>query len=153
MQETPPPKRNYIRRKKCLNDSYSVVKSTLAFISRGLGTTISPSDLDSRARGHAEAIEAVCWGAHSSRLTDHAYRQMMAAKTRELCIALLQRIPRDRTALLIQQLSTPNHRRPFPVPAIPHGGEGGELPQSDPFEEIGRLRFEPTDLFYDGNDG
>jgi hypothetical protein len=100
------PKRNYIRRKKSLNDSTALIKSTLCFINISKGTEMPPIELDGLARHHANMIEAACWDPRLSDMTDDTYQRLMLTKARQLCAILLcQYTP----------LGTP---APLPVPIL-----------------------------------
>jgi hypothetical protein len=160
------PKRNYIRRKKYLNDSAALVKSTLSFINRALGTAMSLSELDRVAEGHAMSIEAVCWDPRTNTMTDDIYHNLMAQKTRQLCLHLIfQSLPQgnalqvlsDLRALSVapqggQKARTP----PLPLPIIKKAdsneGEPADfqvepLPNLESFAELPRLRFDqPAEL-------
>lgn len=83
-------KRNYIRRKKYLNDTINQIKATLEFLMLAKGETPNRNELTKLATAHAQAIEAACWSPHS-RLTAEDYQTLMSAKTRELCIALTKK--------------------------------------------------------------
>ena len=86
-------KRNYIRRKKYLNDSVTQICSTLRIIRSALHEDTPDAEIQKSALHHAQAIEAACWSPHS-RLTEDEYQMIMCAKTRELCLALAkQKIP------------------------------------------------------------
>jgi hypothetical protein len=160
------PKRNYIRRKKCLNDSTSLVKSTLHFINRTLGTDVDPDEVDRIARHHAAAIEAVCWDPRTSRLTDNIYHSLMVSKTRELCIALIvQSLPEPSAVQFVRELGNSDFTRqqplrpamqiPMPILARPtdaldNDTDLGER-DTEGFGEMPRLKFEHADLFYEGD--
>ena len=86
-------KRNYIRKKKFLNDSISQICNTLKLIKTSLNQNISDVEIQKEALIHAQAIEATCWSPHL-RHTEESYQYIMATKTNELCIAIAQqRIP------------------------------------------------------------
>jgi hypothetical protein len=162
---TPMTKRNYIRRKKCLNDSTSLVKSTLIFIHRALGTSIDADSVDRTARNHASAIEAVCRDPRTSRLTDTLYQQLMVSKTRELCVALIcQSLPERSAVQILRELGhshmIPRGPEPMPIPILTRPVDAeGEIPERmefpvqgpETFGEAPRLRFEHADLFFDGD--
>jgi len=86
-------KRNYIRRKKYLNDSVTQICNTLRIIRDALHEGTADLEIQKRALNHAQAIEAACWSPHS-RITEEDYKCIMMAKTRELCFALAkQKVP------------------------------------------------------------
>jgi hypothetical protein len=80
-------KRNYIRRKKYLDQSTAHIKSTLEFIAAVLGESRNPGEIQKAALVHAQEIEAACWSPRP-RPTAEVYQKLMAAKTAELCRAL-----------------------------------------------------------------
>jgi hypothetical protein len=91
MLECSRPKRNYIRRKKYLNDSTALIKLTLRFIDMNQGSETSPTEIDRLANQHAISIEAACWDPRISNITDELYQRLMLTRTRQLCICLLCR--------------------------------------------------------------
>ena len=80
-------KRNYIRRKKYMNDSYEKIRKTLDFINLAAKLKLSEQEISKKAMTHAQAIEAACWSPHL-RLTASEYEDLTAIKTTELCRAL-----------------------------------------------------------------
>jgi hypothetical protein len=132
-------KRNYIRRKKWLNDSTALVKSTLNFIHTTLGTPVSSAELERLAKQHASGIEAACWDPRTTQLTDSIYQTLMVSKTRELCVALIcQNLPEPNAAHILRELRKMELLPPsqtadvvrqapaFPIPMLDRvdGGEG-----------------------------
>jgi hypothetical protein len=150
-------KRNYIRRKKCLNDSAALVKSTLSFINRSRGTTMTLAELDRIAEAHAMSIEAVCWDPRTNAMTDEIYHNLMAQKTRQLCLHLIfQGLP-QRNALqfltVMRAFTVMPRTPPLPLPIIKKADLKDVEPadfQMEPLEtfaEIPRLRFDqPAEL-------
>jgi hypothetical protein len=152
------PKRNYIRRKKCLNDSASLLKSTLSFINRTQGTQMSLAQLDRVARNHAASIQAACWDPRTNTMTDELYQNLMAQKTRQLCLTLiLQSAPQGNALDVLSDIRGIGEQKPrqppapFPLPMIKKADindpdsadfpvEG--LPNLEPFGELPRLRFD-----------
>jgi hypothetical protein len=163
------PKRNYIRRKKCLKESESVVKSTLRLINTTLPTPRSADEIDRLAGQHAAAIEAVCWDPRTSRLTDSLYQMLMLSKTRELCIALIyQHSTTDQAAQVVAGLRSldvlpraaarPGLALPLPIlrrpefPTMEHAS-GDDAPSNmEAIGEMPRMRFDPPDLFFEADD-
>ena len=80
-------KRNYIRRKKYMNDSYQKIAKTLEFVNTAAKLNFSESEIHKRALSHAQAIEASIWCPHL-RLTASEYEGISGAKTTELCRAI-----------------------------------------------------------------
>ncbi|EAX97018.1 hypothetical protein TVAG_315200 [Trichomonas vaginalis G3] len=108
-------KRNYIRRKKYLNDSYETIKHTLELIRLAGKLDLSDSELQKMAMKHAQAIEAACWSPHL-RLTAKEYEDITVHKTKDLCYALTQKyIPPIVAQTLKQQLP----RQPMPPQPAP----------------------------------
>jgi hypothetical protein len=161
------PKRNYIRRKKCLHDSASVLRSTLDFINRTRGVTMSQAEVDRLALHHANSIEAVCWDPRTNTMTDDVYHTLMTQKTRQLCLTLIfQNVPPGNGSQVIADLRALNFipqvsnarpggpPLPLPLPIIRKKVEGnateadaGEfhmeaMPNLEPFGELPRLRFD-----------
>jgi hypothetical protein len=158
LMEHPRPKRNYIRRKKSLNDSMTLIRSTLNLIHTKLGKPESSENIDHRAHRHATEIEAFC-RSHQTRLfTDDIYQSYMVAKTRELCLALIrQNLPETGRVQIMDELkkmglipTEPGSQRiTFPVPILTQK-EGERKAQS--FETVGEfqeLTLEQSDIFYD----
>jgi hypothetical protein len=86
-------KRNYIRRKKYLDESVSQIRTTLEFIGTASREPPDLSELSKLALRYAEGIDAACWSPRP-RPTAEVYQQLISAKTAELCRALIaQAIP------------------------------------------------------------
>jgi hypothetical protein len=85
---SPPPKRNYICRKKYLNESVKEIKEVLEFIRLSGKDSGSPESSEQTALVYAKSIEAFCWLPHS-HISPVDYQKIMKAKTQELCRMLL----------------------------------------------------------------
>lgn len=97
-------KRNYVRRKKYLNDSYETIKQTLEFIRIAGKLELTDEEIHKQAIEHAQAIEAACWNPHL-RLTAKEYEDITSHKTKDLCYALTQKyIPTLVAQTLKQQI-------------------------------------------------
>jgi hypothetical protein len=120
----PKNRRNYVHRKKYLNDCISQIKATLEFIRVTRGDRSAPDDTERQATAHAQEIEAACWSPRS-RLSAETYQQLMLAKTQELCRTFLRRslTPADLlqfqkiSSLFVERPKTP--QPPLPVPILP----------------------------------
>jgi hypothetical protein len=120
-------KRNYIRRKKCMNDSYALIKSTIAFINRNGGPHYESAKIERVARRQALAIETACWDPRTSNITDELYQTLMVEKTRQFALTLIwQNLPQDNARQVLQHLrpmsQLPNQvRMPHPesIPPLP----------------------------------
>ena len=114
-------KRNYIRRKKYLQDCISQIKATLEFIHLARGETVNPNELQKQAMDHAKAIEAVCWSPHS-RLSAESYQKLMSAKTQELCRTIIKKLLPSFDLSQLQKLSStltlPERPKTPPPPAL-----------------------------------
>jgi hypothetical protein len=158
------PKRNYIRRKKCLKESASLVLSTLRFINSTLPAPRSIEEMDRLAAQHAATIEAVCWDPRTSKLTDSLYQKLMVSKTRELCAALIcQSSPEARTMQVLRSLDLIPPVLAHPGAPMPHPvlrpiefatmDPADEMPPNlEPFGEMPRMRFDGPDLFFETDD-
>jgi hypothetical protein len=172
-----PPKHNYIRRRKCLNESVIQVKSTLNFINQLLPTKVDPVGIDLFARQRVRKIEAACWNSHTDNMTDELYQTLLRDNTRQLCLALLaphlahENLPQASTVLRGLNLASvpvpvpaPRAFDPLPLPIInrpnahlPDQGdiefnmETAAFPSLDPFLEFSSNR-EQIDIFMDGDD-
>jgi hypothetical protein len=159
------PKRNYIRRKKCLNESAKLIRSALGFINRARGTQMTTEEVERTALRHAASIEAVCWDPRTSTMTDNLYHGVMAQKTRQLCLALLcQNLPQGNALQILADLrilhvdeqgpANPKPRMPpVPFPMVRRRNEAGPnehdaadypidtVPNLE-FGEMARLRFD-----------
>lgn len=86
-------KRTYIRRKKCLNEIVSTIKSTLKYISDHNRKEIGPLQIDQLALQHSTAIEAACWFP-KQHMTEKEYSNLLMGKAKLLCQALMkQKLP------------------------------------------------------------
>lgn len=99
----PKPRRNYIQRKKCLNNSVNQIVNVLNFIQVLQKDSISPIEKQKVAFAHAQKIEAACWSPHS-KLTPESYEKLISAKTAELCRVLLKKSIPQMDSNKIQQL-------------------------------------------------
>ncbi|KAH0789015.1 hypothetical protein GPJ56_007091 [Histomonas meleagridis] len=152
-------KRNYIRRKKYLNDCITQVKATLELVNIARGEKVNIAENQKLALAHAQAIEAVCWSPHS-RLSADGYQKLMNAKTNELCRTIIKKsLPVDLTQLhkivpiIPERPQTPQPS--LPVPII--------VPQSAPVihsmdslfqtQEDDKDSFHFVASFENGNDG
>jgi len=88
MSET---KRNYIRRKKYLNDTYEKIKRALEFINLKGQLGMKEQEIQKQAMSHAQTIEAACWSPHL-KLSAKEYEDIASMKTTELCQALSQQL-------------------------------------------------------------
>ena len=131
-------KRNYIKRKKFLNDNIERIKKTLIFVKMMTNIPINDQEIDKKALLHAQSIEAACWSPHQ-KLTAKEYEEISAFKANELCHAITKKyIPNLTTPTLHHKKnnnSFNNHRlfaeeakpiqkRPltpnlFPIPIVP----------------------------------
>jgi hypothetical protein len=126
-------KRNYIRRKKYLDESTAQIKTTLEFIAAVLGDTPSPCEIQRAAVVHAQAIEAVCWSPRP-RPTAEVYQKLMAAKTAELCRALAKQALPSFDMGQLSKLATVKTAVPPAPPqplAMPHDLDDGFSPNGD----------------------
>ena len=125
-------KRNYIRRKKYLNECADQIKGTLEFIAYARGETIVEEHITKVAFMHAEGIEAACWSPHT-RISSDNYQALMSSKTKELCrIILKQSFPN----LDFHQLQQTISQRATPV-------SKSEAP-SEKSSSIPTPQFDPT---------
>ena len=81
MSET---KRNYIRRKKYLNDCYEKIHRTLLYIRTAGNFDFSEQHIKAQAMKYAQTIEATCWSPHL-RLSAREYEELTNNKTKEDC--------------------------------------------------------------------
>lgn len=84
------PRRNYIQRKKCLNNSVNQIVNVLNIIQILQKDTGSPIEKQKVAYEHAQKIEAACWSPHS-KLTPESYEKLISAKTQELCRVIFKK--------------------------------------------------------------
>jgi hypothetical protein len=132
-------KRNYIRRKKYLDQSTAHIKSTLEFIAAVLGEALNPGEIQKAALVHAREIEAACWSPRP-RPTAEVYEKLMAAKTAELCCALANHalpsfdfVQLSKVAAL-KMASAPTSTAaepPLPLPEVAHDMDDGLSPNGD----------------------
>lgn len=97
------PRRNYIQRKKCLNNSVNQIVNVLNFIQVLQKDSVSPIEKQKVAYAHAQKIEAACWSPHS-KLTPESYEKLISAKTAELCRVILKKSIPQMDSNKIQQL-------------------------------------------------
>jgi hypothetical protein len=84
----PPRRRNYVKRKRYLNESVSLIKKTLEYIATATQSPINPDKITLEATTRAKQVEAACWDS-VHRLPDDHYSRLLLAKTRECCFALI----------------------------------------------------------------
>jgi hypothetical protein len=130
------PKRTFLRRKQCLQETANIVRSTLLFLS-GLGAPqFRLSSIGSLARRHVQEITAACCSARAGRVTDDIYKQQMVTKAQQVCASLIaSAIPgcamQQLTAYHIRLTASPP--RPFPAPMIGQVEAEDSDPDSDMF--------------------
>jgi uncharacterized protein YnzC (UPF0291/DUF896 family) len=128
-------RRSYVHRKKYLKDCVTQVKAALEVVRIVRQEPGLPDDSHKQAVAHAESIEAACWSPNSG-ISPEGYRRMMAAKTQELCCAILRNaLPRNDFCQLLQLLTRGTNlsvlaRPRLPVPIIPNDSvEGSPIPE------------------------
>lgn len=124
MQSFPPddsPRRNYIRRKKCLNESINIIEKTLLCLSSIRKDKIDKSELTKLAKAHANEVEAACWTPRM-KMSDDDYQNLMNSKTKELCLVLIKKLmPAIDTTQKKSEISSPAsspQENKFVVPII-----------------------------------
>ena len=85
------PRRNYIRRKRCLNESIDIIEKTLQIIYQFRKENVDKNEISKRARAHANEVEAACW-APRMKMSDDDYQSLMETKTKELCLVLVKKL-------------------------------------------------------------
>ena len=111
-------KRTYIRRKRCLNEIFSAIKNTLAYISSQNGQDISVSEMNDIAKKHSHAIEAACWFP-KQHITESEYQSLLMGKTKLLCQALISsNIPGNKN--IIHDISPPIQSDPETIERAPN---------------------------------
>ncbi|OHT02860.1 hypothetical protein TRFO_06897 [Tritrichomonas foetus] len=150
-------KRNYIRRKKYLNDCISRIQATLEFVHLAKGEKMDPADSQKQAMANAQAIEAACWSPYT-KLSADSYQKLMMTKTQELCRTIIKKsllsvdlsqLQKLTAALLNERSHTPQPT--LPVPMIPQSDkkdiqsrEEGEYILPDCFDKIEFCPFVPS---------
>ena len=81
-------KRTYIRRKRCLNEIVTQIKSTLVYISTQNGQAPDIKEVEQIALKHSNDIEAACWFP-KQHLTEKEYQNLLMGKAQLLCQALI----------------------------------------------------------------
>ena len=126
MQEIPPqppiddsPRRNYIRRKRCLNESISMIEKTLICIFKIRKEQVDKNEITKMAKSHASEVEAACW-APRMKMSDDDYQNLMETRTKELCLVLIKKlIPTIDTTHIQPQNQSPASSPPTPSPPVP----------------------------------
>ncbi|OHT01248.1 hypothetical protein TRFO_31996 [Tritrichomonas foetus] len=85
-------KRNYVKRKRSLNESMKIILSTLQAINANSINPIDSSEITHRALSHAKAIEAACWS-RRAKFSDDVFQSIVRTKTMELCRTLINSAP------------------------------------------------------------
>ena len=85
------PNRNYIRRKRCLNESIQIIEKTLNCLANlRKDNLIKKEEISKLAKAHANEVEAACW-APRLKMSDDDYQNRMSTKTKELCLVLINK--------------------------------------------------------------
>ena len=122
------PRKNYIRRKKCLNESIALIEKTLFCISKIRKDQADKNELTKLARAHANEVEAACW-APRMKMSDDDYQNLMETKTKELCLVLIKKLlPTIDTSRVILQNHSPASSPPTPQHLIPSKKEIKPVP-------------------------
>ena len=104
------PNRNYIRRKRCLNESIQIIEKTLNCLANlRKDNLIKKEEISKLAKAHANEVEAACW-APRLKMSDDDYQNRMSTKTKELCLVLINKL------LPIQNFARPKVPIPQKVP-------------------------------------
>jgi hypothetical protein len=82
------PHRNYVKRKRHLNESVDLIKRTLECLASVRGEPMNSAEISRQALARALEIEAACWNS-LRRPANEEYNRVMMAKTREVCMALI----------------------------------------------------------------
>ena len=117
------PRRNYIRRKRCLNESIQIIEKTLNCLANlRKDNIIKKDEISKLAKAHANEVEAACW-APRLRMSDDDYQNRMSTKTKELCLVLINKLLPPIDNLGRQKVPVPPkipNKNPTPVvPTVP----------------------------------
>jgi hypothetical protein len=85
----PAPHRNYVKRKRYLNESVDLVKKTLECLASLRHEVPNPGEISRQAVDRAKEIEAACWTS-LRRPSNEDYNKEMMGKTRQVCLALIR---------------------------------------------------------------
>jgi hypothetical protein len=108
------PHRNYVKRKRYLNESIDLIKKTLECLASVRRENPNPAEISQQALSRALEIEATCWTT-LPRPANEDYNRVMMAKTREVCVALITNaIGPAPAATYLQVLLTA-----MPIPLLP----------------------------------
>jgi hypothetical protein len=128
--------RSYVKRKRYLNESIELIKKTLECLASLRREPPNPADISAQATARALEIEATCWTTFNRPANDE-YNRAMMAKTRQVCMALIETaIGTGPAAAHLQSLLA--QMRPAPPP-----------PRRMPFAPIAQsfpLATQPPDL-------
>lgn len=84
------PRRIYIRRKRCLQETQKTIFDVLCSIALSQGKEINEEELNKEALEYANTIEASCWSPHL-KISDEDFQAITKTKTQDLCQILLKR--------------------------------------------------------------
>ena len=81
-------KRNYVKRKRSLDECTKTILQTLQSINQRSSSPSEINNLKAIAFNHAKTIEAACWS-RRAKLSNQVFTQIVRAKTMELCKQLI----------------------------------------------------------------
>lgn len=82
--------RNYVKKKKSLNECFEKIKKTLEDIRNDHSVTFSDEEIEKIARESTQSVEAACWSPQT-HITQRQYQKFTEKKTKEVCNALRMR--------------------------------------------------------------
>ena len=82
-------KRNYVKRKRSINECTKQIFNTLTLIQSKKGQNINEKNLNDLAIQYAKTIEASCWS-RKAKYSDDEFQIITKEKTNELCTTLLR---------------------------------------------------------------
>lgn len=82
-------KRNYVRKKRFLQECAEQLRATVEFIHNCRGEVFTKDQVDREIMSYASLVEASCWSPHM-HYTAIEYRNMMNMKAQDLCHVLIE---------------------------------------------------------------
>ncbi|EAY14160.1 hypothetical protein TVAG_372930 [Trichomonas vaginalis G3] len=135
------PRRNYIRRKRCLNESINIIEKTLLCLSSIRKDKIDKSELTKFAKAHANEVEAACWTPRM-KMSDEDYQNLMTTKTKELCLVLIKKlmptidIPLKKSENASPASSPPENKFVVPIISTNQLKQASQPPKAPPIPNI-----------------
>ena len=149
-------KRNYVKRKRSVNESAKLIANVLRKLNENNGVPINDEEINDVAANYAKTIEATCWS-RKAKYSDEEFQILTQEKTTELCNTLLRQsqIPNESLSMALNnKVKTKpklNIKKNIKINKILSPNISDLITPLKPFKIEQRLNKIDTKLFNDDN--